>query len=402
MEERITALKEQLAERMAVSAGLSDQELLDCIDELILTESRSRHILLADRELWRKELFDEIRRLDILQELLEEPSVTEIMINGCDEIFVETGDGVSRWNRRFSSDEKLDDVIQRIVSRVNRVVNEKDPIVDARLEDGSRVNIVLPPVALNGPVVTIRKFREGLSMKQMVAGGTLTSEAAKFLALLTASGYNLLISGGTNSGKTTFLNALSGFIPAHERVITIEDSAELKIQGVPNLIRLETRNSNLEGKNGITMDQLIRSALRMRPNRIIVGEVRGGEVLSMLQAMNSGHDGSMSTGHANSCQDMISRLEAMALMGANIPLMSIHSQIASAIEIMLHLGRLPDGRRKLLSVMEVLKLEGGRISLHEVYDWKSDKKTNAAALTARIKRTEKLFRQSPNTRPDQL
>ncbi|WP_148091982.1 CpaF family protein, partial [Paenibacillus sp. 598K] len=302
------------------------------------------------------------------QPLIDDPSVTEIMINDYDEIFIERGGGMSRYPHAFESRERLEDLIQSVVSRVNRVVNESSPIVDARLPDGSRVHVVLPPIALKGPTMTIRKFPEQpLLMADLIRMGAVGEEAARLLRQLVVAKYNIFISGGTGSGKTTFLNALSQFIPADERIVTIEDSAELQIRTVPNLVSLETRNANTEGKGEIPMRDLIRASLRMRPSRVVVGEVRGGEALDMLQAMNTGHDGSLSTGHANNTRDMLGRLETMVLSAADLPVPVIRQQIASAIDIMIHLSRLRDRSRRVTEISEVLGLEGGEVRTRSLY-----------------------------------
>ena len=319
-----------LLEKVDFSRNLSDREIYEMIDDFLLQEERCKDLSLENKKLLRRELFHALRKLDILQDLVDNPEVTEIMINGPNHLFVEKAGKLSQYPLSFESKEKLEDVIQQIVSGCNRVVNEANPIVDARLENGSRVNIVLAPVALEGPVVTIRRFPEHpITMEKLIAFGSLTEDLAEWLKLLVEAGYNLFISGGTGSGKTTFLNALSAFIPRDERVITIEDNAELQIMNLPNLVRLETRNANVEGCREITMRDLIKTSLRMRPDRIIVGEVRGGEAFDMMQAMNTGHDGSMSTGHANSSRDMLSRIENMILMGMDLPLKAIKQQITS-------------------------------------------------------------------------
>lgn len=308
--------------------------------------------------------------MDVLQELLEDNSVTEIMINGTEKIFLERNGKLSMWNRSFSNREKLEDVIQQMVSKCNRVVNEASPIVDARLENGARVNIVLSPIAINGPIVTIRRFPDKpIGMEELIGFGALTKEIADFLEKLVIAGYNILISGGTGSGKTTFLNALSHYIPKEERIITIEDSAELQIQGISNLVRLETRNANVENCKEITIRDLIKSALRMRPDRIIVGEVRGAEAIDMIQAFNTGHDGSLSTGHANSAKDMLYRLETMILMGISLPLPAIRRQIASGVDIIIHLGRMRDKTRKVLEIVEVLGMEQEEIEIQTLYQF---------------------------------
>lgn len=362
------ACRLEILERVSREREIDDKTLYWVIDQVLSERAKSSYLPFSARGPLRRRLFDSLRRLDILQELLEDESITEIMVNGHQNIYVERQGRVFRWDRCFESRQKLEDVIQQIVSRVNRVVNEASPIVDARLEDGSRVNAVLPPVSLGGPVLTIRKFSATpITMEQLVEWGSVSREAAEFLQTLVRARYNIFISGGTGSGKTTFLNALSQFIPAEERVITIEDSAELRLQNQPDLVRMETRNGGAE--TGISIRQLIRCSLRMNPDRIIVGEVRGEEALDMLQAMNTGHDGSLSTGHANSPSDMLMRLATMVLMGAELPLAAIDSQIASAIDILIHLGKLRDGSRKVLSVMEVGNIENGKISLKPIYEF---------------------------------
>ncbi|MDE6516469.1 MAG: CpaF family protein, partial [Acetatifactor sp.] len=328
---------------------------MEIIDEVLLEEQLLRLLPVSESHRLRTELFYSLRRLDILQSLIEDPEITEIMINGPGSIFIERAGHLQELDMVFESEEKLQDVIQQIVAGCNRVVNEASPIVDARLSNGARVNIVMNPIALNGPIVTIRRFPDTpVTMEELIHWDSLTREAAEFLQLLVQAGYNIFISGGTGSGKTTFLNVLSGYIPHWERVITIEDSAELQLQGLRNLVRMETRNSNVEGCREITIRDLIRTSLRMRPDRIIVGEVRGAEAVDMMQCLNTGHDGSMSTGHANSARDMLSRLENMILMGMDIPLAAIRKQIVSGIDIIVHLGRLRDRSRKVLEVSEVM------------------------------------------------
>lgn len=362
-------LREILMDEMQERRHMEDEELLERIDEAIRVQGRDVYLPLKERIWLRGSLFDSFRRLDILQELIDDQEVSEIMVNGAGSIFVERRGQIELWGRHFERPEQLEDIIQQIVSRVNRVVNVSSPIVDARLEDGSRVHVVLPPVAIDGPAVTIRKFPEPITMEKLIRFGALTEEAAVFLEKLVEAGYNMFISGGTNSGKTTFLNALSSYIPAVERVITIEDSAELQITQVPNLVRLETRNANTEGEGEITMSQLIRAALRMNPSRIVVGEVRGREALDMLQAMNTGHAGSLSTGHGNSPADMMSRLETMVLMAAELPLEAIRSQISSALDIIIHLGRLRDGSRRVLSIAEIGGCRNGVVELDSLYEY---------------------------------
>ncbi len=372
MEHEWKTLKEQL--KQSVLAGIdfsrenSEEELWEKIDEQIVLKAKECAITVEQRMKLRRELFSSLRQLDVLQELVDDPAITEIMVNGVQNIFVEKAGRICQWDSHFDSEQTLQDVIQQIVARCNRVVNEASPIVDARLENGSRVNIVLNPIALNGPILTIRRFPDQpVSMEQLIAFGSLTEEVSEFLCKLVKSRYNILVSGGTGSGKTTFLNVLSNFIPTEERIITIEDSAELQIRNVPNLVSLETRNANVEGCREITIRELIRTSLRMRPDRVIVGEVRGGEAIDMLQAMNTGHDGSMSTGHANSAQDMLNRLETMVLMGMELPLAAIRKQIASGIDIIVQLGRLRDKTRKVLQIMEVTGVEQGEILLSPLY-----------------------------------
>lgn len=353
-EERTAALRRKLLKRIAEETDTNDGKILEIIDELIMKEGREVYISLQEKQRLRTEIFNSIRRLDILQELLDDDTVTEIMVNGTEGIFIERMGRLSRWEKHFSTVEKLEDLVQQIVARCNRIVNESVPIADARLEGGARVNIVLPPVALNGPVITIRRFPNcPITMDQLIAWGTVSREAVGLLQKLVRSGYNIFISGGTGSGKTTFLNALSDDIPKGERIITIEDNAELQIQGVENLVRLEARRGNTQGEHEVTIRDLIRASLRMRPSRIIVGEVRGEEALDMLQALNTGHDGSLSTGHGNSPGDMLARLETMVLMGIELPVSAIRRQIASGIDIMIHLGRMRDGSRKVLEIVEI-------------------------------------------------
>lgn len=366
-------LCQKIMERMDMTVSVSDRELMELIDEVIVKESKKRYITLPMKYRYRQELFDSFRRLDVLSEAIDDSDVTEIMVNGANQIFIEKNGRIQKFDKVFSSEEKLEDVIQQIASRVNRRVNEVTPMADARLEDGSRVNIVLPPIALDGPIVTIRRFsKEPIRMEQLIAWNSISREAADDLADLVRSGYNIFVCGGTGSGKTTFLGALAEFIPPDERVITIEDSAELKLVNVKNLVRLETRPANLEGKHEITIRQLIRNALRMRPDRIIVGEVRSEEALDMIQAMCTGHQGSMSTGHANSSQDMLSRLETMVLMGMDLPLAAIRGQIASALDIIVYLGRLRDKSRHVIEIDEIEGIKDGKIRLNKLYSWQEE------------------------------
>ena len=366
-------LRNRVQDRLDLSRELQDEEVRALIDEEILRQSRESYLLLEEKLQMQRELFNAMRRLDILQELIEDPEVTEIMVNGPEDIFIEKKGRLFRWNRKFSSRIQLEDVVQQIVSFCNRSVSRASPIADARLADGSRVNIVLDPIALNGPVVTIRRFpAEPVRIAQLTAWGSVTPEAVDFLKDAVRAGYNIFVSGGTGSGKTTFLNALSEFIPETARIITIEDNAELQLDRVQNLITMEARMANLEGEREITIRDLIRTALRMRPDRIIVGEVRGAEAIDMLQAMNTGHDGSLSTGHANSPRDMLSRLETMVLMGMELPLAAIRRQIASGVDLIVHLGRLRDGSRKVLEIVETDGIREGEICLHSLFEFQEE------------------------------
>lgn len=361
-------LHRNILERLDLRREVEDEELVRIIHQVLQEAGEREYISLSERTLLGKELFNAFRKLDLLQEFLEDEEITEIMINGTQNIFYEKNGRLYPSEKRFLSKEKLEDVIQQIAAGSNRLVNEASPIADARLSDGSRVNIVLAPIALNGPIVTIRKFSEEfITMKQLIRWNSISAEAAEFLAALVAAGYNIFISGGTGSGKTTFLNALSQYIPRDERIITIEDNAELRIPAVPNLVSLEARNANTEGVGEVTIRDLIKTALRMRPDRIIVGEVRSAEAIDMLQALNTGHDGSLSTGHANSPRDMLSRIETMVLMGMELPLPAIRRQIASGIDLIVHLGRLRDKSRKLLEISEVFGYEDGEILLRQIY-----------------------------------
>lgn len=390
-------LKTKILGQLDLSREIEDDELQQLIFRVLEEESEQEYISLDTRAKLGKELFNAFRKLDLLQELIEDDAITEIMINGIENIFVEKQGKLYLTERHFLSREKLEDVIQQIVAGTNRLVNEASPIVDTRLPDGSRVNVVLYPVALNGPIVTIRKFpKEQITMKRLVSMGALSEELAEVLRKLVVAGYNIFISGGTGSGKTTMLNALSQYIPKDERIITIEDNAELQIQDVPNLVRLEARNANVEGIGEITIRELIRSALRMRPNRVIVGEVRGAETIDMLQAMSTGHKGSLSTGHSDSPRDMLRRLETMVLMGMDIPLAAIQRQIASAIDIIIHIGRLWDKSRKVLEVVEVLDYNGEEIDTCVLYRFeekerKGDRVIGEWKKVQDITNTAKLF-----------
>lgn len=376
MDETGDEMQRYIVMELAGTEHISDAELYRKIDEVIQRESVKTHFSLNRRLQYRQELFYAIRGLDLIDELLENPSVTEIMINGHKDIFIEENGRIRKYGKQFSSENRLNDIIQKMISDANRVVNETTPIADARLKDGSRMNVVLPPISLNGPSVTIRKFPEQFTMPQLIEKGTLTEECAEFLKKLVRSRYNIFISGGTGAGKTTFLNSLAAYIPAGERIITIEDSAELQL-AVPDLVRMEVRYSNMEGKNEIRIRDLIRAALRMRPDRIIVGEVRSEEAIDMLQAMNTGHDGSISTGHANSSEDMLLRLETMILMSGSsgMPLEAIRAQIASAIDILIHLERFRDGSRKVVSVEEIIEYQEGKIKTQELFTFDRTKET---------------------------
>ena len=385
-------LRSRVQDRLDLSRELTDEEVQALIDEEIMACSRSSYLLLEEKLRMQKELFHAMRRIDILQELIEDPEVTEIMVNGPDHIFIEKKGRIFRWERRFSTIIQLEDVVQQIVSFCNRSVTKASPIADARLADGSRVNIVLDPVALNGPVITIRRFpEEPVRIAQLVSWGSLTEEAVEFLKAAVQAGYNIFVSGGTGSGKTTFLNALSEFIPETARVITIEDNAELQLDRVRNLVTLEARGANLEGEREITIRDLIRTALRMRPDRIIVGEVRGAEAIDMLQAMNTGHDGSLSTGHANSPRDMLSRLETMVLMGMELPLMAIRRQISSGVDLIVHLGRLRDGSRRVLEIVETDGIREGEICLHTLFEFQEDVGEDRLKVRGSLRKRDGLF-----------
>ena len=372
--EQFQNLKQQLQDtvrqRMDMSSELSDAQIEEIIDSVIMEKSREVYMSAVTKLTLRQELFNAIRRLDLLQELIDDKTVTEIMVNGADAIFYERDGRIYTWDRHFESREKLEDVIQQIVSRSNRQVNESIPIVDARLKDGSRVNVVLDPVALNGPILTIRKFpEEAITMEDLIRWESISQEAAEYLKVLVKAGYNIFISGATSTGKTTFLNVLADYIPKTERVITIEDSAELQIHGIENLVRMEVRQADGDGVSNVTLRDLIRTSLRMRPDRIIVGEVRGEEALDMIQSMNTGHDGSLSTGHANSPQDMLSRLETMALFASDIPIQAIRKQIASSIDIIVQLERLRDRSRRVTAIAEVLDCTEDAYILNPIFEF---------------------------------
>lgn len=398
MEELYKQIRHNVYQNLDIARNITDDELYSVIDSCIYDASRQKIISIRQKEELRNRIYNSIKKLDILQELLENPDITEIMVNGKDNIFYEKSGYIEKWNKHFDSEQKLADIAQRIAAMSNRMVNEACPIVDTRLEDGSRVNIVLPPVAMDGPVITIRKFYDKpLTIDRLIELGSITEEAAHFLEKLVKSRYNIFISGGTGSGKTTFLNVLSDYIPDDERVITIEDSVELQLHNIKNLVRLEARMANSEGNNAVAIRDLIKSSLRMRPDRIVVGEVRGAEALDMLQAMNTGHDGSLSTGHSNSPKDMLTRLETMVLMGMNMPIDAIRTQIASAIDIIVHLARQRDKSRKVVQIAEVGDYKNGEIELTPLFRFveKGEGKDGRilgelVRQNADIKRTEKL------------
>ena len=392
LEEIVEEIKAIVLDSLNLSQ-LSDEELEEAIERIISNNARSRSDvrLTVDEQIYIAErIFSSIRGFGLLDTIISDDTITEVMINGPDNIFIEKSGRLMKLNDHFENEKKLEDIIQRIVGLAGREVNQANPIVDTRLPDGSRVNVVLPPIALNGATVTIRKFsKTPMTVEQLLKYGSITPEVAKFLETLVKAKYNIFICGGTGSGKTTFLNAISNFIPKDERIITIEDSAELQIVGIDNLVSMETRNANASGTGQITIRDLIKSSLRMRPERIIVGEVRGGEALDMLQAMNTGHDGSLSTGHANSTQDMLSRLETMVLQGADgLPLEAIRQQIASAVDIIIHLSRLRDHSRKTMEITEVVGYEAGQVKLNVLYKFEEDEKSTLEKVSGRLNRTE--------------
>lgn len=381
MDEISEKVRKQVLSDIDVSRDLEDEEIWDIISRAASAEVKQKSISLRDRIELEKRVFDSLKRLDVLQELIDDTEVTEIMVNGPDSIFYEKNGCIQQYDGRFSSEEKMQDIIQQIVGRHNRVVNQSSPIVDTRLVDGSRVNIVLFPISLGGSAISIRKFpKEPYNMEKLIAIGSVSEEVSEMLKLLVKAKYSIFISGGTGSGKTTFLNALSQYIPEDERIITIEDSAELQLLGAKNIVRMETRNANVEGVMPITIRDLIRTALRMRPDRIIVGECRGAETLDMLSAMNTGHDGSLSTGHANSCRDMLSRMETMVLMGQELPLSAIRSQIASGINIIIQLGRLRDKSRRVLEIAELDGIVDGEIVLNTLYQFEEISEKNGRVI----------------------
>lgn len=382
-------LQNQLFEQLNSLWESDDEEILEKIDELLLQEGSNYGLSLNEKANLRKELFRSIRKLDVLQELLEDTSITEIMVNGWDKIFIEREGHLITWNKTFTSSGKLEDVIQQIVARCNRVINTLHPIVDARLENGARVNAVIPPVSVDGPILTIRQFpKEAITMKTLLEKQSITKQVLSFLLPLVKARYTILIGGGTGAGKTTFLNALSAYIPKDERIITIEDNAELQIQGIPNLVRLECRMANIEDSQEITTADLLKTALRMRPDRIIVGEVRS-EASELLQAVNVGSEGSLSTIHANSCADMVSRLETLVLVHLNMPITAIRRQIVSGFDLFIHLGRLRDKSRKVLEISELDGLKNGEVQLNPIFCYEEEQ---GLVFKNHLKHTEKLER----------
>ena len=374
-------IREKVISTIDMTREPQEQELHEIIDRIMEEELKEKYLTIKERIKIHKEVFNSIKGLGILEDLLEMDEVTEIMINGRNHIFIEKAGRIIPYDDSIESEERLQDIIQQIVAKTNRRVNESNPIVDTRLEDGSRVNVVLPPVALDGAVITIRKFaKEKITINQLIKWGTLTREVSDLLEKLVVAGYNIFVSGGTGSGKTTFLNVLSNFIPNDQRVVTIEDSAELQLKSVDNIVRLEARQANSQGENEITIRDLIKTSLRMRPDRIIVGEVRGAEALDMVQSLNTGHDDSMSTGHGNSPKDMLARLETMVLMGADIPLNAIRSQLAAGIDIMVHLARMPDKTRKVIEINEIQEFKDNQIILNKLYCMENGKLKKVGTL----------------------
>ncbi len=389
-EEQIVAeVKKYVTENLPL-AQLEDEELEEKIEDIVRERLEGVYCPIATRVSIVQQVYSSIRGFGLLDTIMTDDTITEVMINGPENIFIEQKGRLFKMDKQFESQRRLEDVIQRIVGLAGREVNQANPICDTRLPDGSRVNVVLPPIALCGPTVTIRKFsKTPMTIEKLIQYGSITQEIADKLELLVRAKYNIFISGGTGSGKTTFLNALSNYIPKDERVITIEDSAELQITGVENLVSLETRNANASGAGQITIRDLIKSSLRMRPERIVVGEVRGGEALDMLQAMNTGHDGSLSTGHANSTEDMLSRLETMVLQGAaGLPLEAIRQQIASAVDIIIHLSRIRDKTRKTMAITEVVRYEKGKIILNPLYVFEEDENSTLEKVSGSLNRTE--------------
>ena len=392
--EMARVLQKQIMEDLDFGEELSDSQLKDLISKYLLKKENHTQVSLVQRKQIGKEIFDSLRKLDILQDLIEDDEVTEIMVNGTEAVFVEKGGKIEKWKLKFESKEKLLQIINQIVSECNRAVNESNPIVDARLKNGARVNVVLHPIALNGPILTIRRFPDKpITMNRLKELEAVSEEAAQFLQKAVKAKYNIIISGGTGSGKTTFLNALSQYIPKDERIITIEDSAELQILGIDNLIRMETRNANLEGGKEITIRDLIKVSLRMRPDRIVVGEVRGEEAFDMIgSALNCGHDGSMSSAHANSAKDMLLRLENMMLMAAPLPVGAIRRQIASGVDMIVHLGRLRDKSRKVLEISEILGMKEEEILLNTLFRFRETSEKKSEKVEGKLERVGELNR----------
>ncbi len=408
MEAELEEIRKQVLSLLDGSYDVDDAELKEHISRQVGLYGRTHLLSLKQREVMERRIFNSLRKLDVLQELLEQPDITEIMVNGCRNIFYEKAGTLYTWDKKFYSEERLETVIQQIAAAANKTVNESEPIIDTRLADGSRVNIVMPPASLEGPCVTIRKFaQKPVTLTRLVELLSISDEIRLFLGLLVQAGYNIFVSGGTGSGKTTFLNALSQAIPAGERIITIEDSAELKLLGVENIVRMEARCANSNGIREITIRDLIRTSLRMRPDRIVVGEVRGAEALELLQANNTGHDGGMSTGHGNSCRDMLSRLETMVLMGMDLPLAAVRGQIASGVDIMIHLGRMRDRTRKVLQICEVEGVKDGEIVLHRLYEFQESGEKQGIVQgnwrrTGTLKNREKLKGKGVDRKLDEI
>ena len=390
--EIVRQFKEEIYKRFNLNV-MSDENLETVIEQMIVEKLGSEYITIEERVDIMERVYSSIRGLGVLDSIIKDDDITEVMINGPKDIFIEKAGKLSKLNQTFDDEKQLEDIIQKIVGQAGREVNQANPIVDTRLPDGSRVNVVLPPISLNGAIVTIRKFsKTPMTVQMLLRYGSSTPEVAHVLEMLVKAKYNIFICGGTGSGKTKFLNAISNFIPHDERVITIEDSAELQIEGIDNLVSLETRNANASGNGAVTIRDLIKSSLRMRPERIVVGEVRGGEALDMLQAMNTGHDGSLSTGHANSTRDMLSRLETMVLQGADgLPLEAIRQQIASAVDVIIHLSRLRDKSRRTMEICEVLGYEEGEIQLNPIYQFVEDEHSTLEHVSGQLKRTGNPF-----------
>lgn len=386
-------LKKKIFEKYNLNQ-MEDDILEEAIEHLIIEEIQDEYMTIEERVDITERIFNSIRGLGLLDSIIKDDQITEVMINGPEDIFIEKAGKLYKLEQKFDDEKQLEDIVQKIVGQAGREVNQANPIVDTRLPDGSRVNVVLPPISLNGATVTIRKFsKTPMTIEQLLKFGSITPEVAHVLKLLVKAKYNIFISGGTGSGKTTFLNALSSYIPHDERVITIEDSAELQIEGIDNLVRMETRNANTSGSGAVTIRDLIKSSLRMRPERIIVGEVRGGEALDMLQAMNTGHDGSLSTGHANSTRDMLSRLETMVLQGSEgLPLEAIRQQIVSAVDVIIHLSRLRDKTRRTMEISEILGYENGTIIVNPIYLFEEDEKSTLEKVSGKLMRTKNPFK----------